>query len=152
MQNLIARSLVFFVFTTSCAHASIEGPPAPQVENVSRVVVTSIKKPDLHTITDSPEAVSGIVSSWAFAQSGWQPVEGREFLPLYKIEFESAARTRLVYWLGANSHPPRFPCYSFCTGWWVAPSTATGSLDPTRYKGLADAVSFPLFRYLELPE
>jgi hypothetical protein len=136
----------------ACSHASVEGPVAPAAPAITRIAVTTIDEPAAApAIVTDRDAIAAIASSWAFSQPGWTPAEGRELLPLYRIEFHRDAAPPAVYWLGTNAHPPRFPCYSLCSGWWVAPSLASGGLDASRYKGLADGVAFPLFQRLPLP-
>jgi hypothetical protein len=136
----------------ACSHATVAGPVAPAARAITRITVTALDEPAAApAIAADREAITAIASSWAFSQDGWTPAEGRELLPLYRIDFQGEAGPPAVYWLGANSHPPRFPCYSLCTGWWVAPSLASGKLDASRYKGLADGVAFPLFRHLPMP-
>jgi hypothetical protein len=118
---------------------------------VTRITVTALDQPvAAPAIVSERNAIAAIASSWAFSQHGWSPAEGRELLPRYRIELEGEGMPPAVYWLGTNSYPPRFPCYSWCTGWWVSPSLPSGELDASRYKGLPDAVALPLFRHLPL--
>lgn len=136
----------------ACSRVALPGPVSPATRPIARITVTALERPNPSsaTVTD-PRAIDAIRSSWAFSQHGWSPAEGRELLPLYRIEFHEDAAPPAVYWLGANAHPPRFPCYSACTGTWVSPSLPSGGIDTSRYKGLADGVAFPLFRHLPLP-
>lgn len=143
---------VLLIALLGCARgAELDGPPAPQADAVSEVLVTSLEETARQTVVSSAESVAAIANSWAFARHGWSASQGRELVPLYRIEFRGSGGARAVYWLGFNSHPPRFPCYSFCTGVWVSPSIPNGDQDLTRYKGLADTVRSQLFRDLKLP-
>ena len=147
---MFRKAALPLIVALGCAHPSaLAGPPAPLVGDLAQVEVTSLEAPERSTIISNPSAVAAIATSWAFAEQGWACAEGRELLPLYRIELRGA--TKSVYWLGANSHPPRFPCYRLCTGWWVAPSTEAGELDTTLYKGLPRSVYFRLLQDLELP-
>jgi len=143
--------IVLLLAASACSHVDLAGPAFPAARTITRVTVTALDRPSpAPAIVSDRSAIAVIASSWAFSQHGWSPAEGRELLPLYRIDFEGGAEPPAVYWLGTNSYPPRFPCYSLCSGWWVSPSLPSGELDASRYKGLADAVAFPLFRHLPL--
>ena len=145
-------SSVLLIALVACVGGpGIEGPPAPQAAVVTEVRVTATEDPSRAEVVRDAESIAAIARSWAFASSGWWPSEGRELVPHYRIEFRGSSGARAIYWMGYNSDPPRFPCYSLCTGVWVAPSLASGDPDVSRYKGLADTVSFSLFRHLKLP-
>jgi hypothetical protein len=148
---LFCAGVALLVTPAACAHVNLPGPVTPAARAVTRVTVAAVEQPAAApAIVSDGRAITAIASSWAFSQPGWSPANGRELLPLYRIEFEGEGQRHAVYWLGTNAHPPRFPCYSWCSGWWVAPSLPSGELDASRYKGLADTVAFPLFRHLPL--
>lgn len=143
--------IVLLLALPACTYVVVSGPVSPATRPITRVTVTALDRPAAPpAMVTEPRAIAAIKSSWAFAQTGWRPAEGRELLPLYRVELHEDAGPPAVYWLGANSHPPRFPCYSACTGFWVSPSLPSGGIDASRYKGLADGVAFPLFQHLPL--
>lgn len=144
--------LVALCVLPGCATANLPGPKSPAGRPLTRITVTPVVETSLLPATVTEKAdVTAIASSWAFAERGWSPAEGRDLWPLYRIEIEGGSQPPAVYWLGTNAYPPRFPCYSWCSGWWVSPSLPSGAIDASRYKGLADTVAFPLFRHLPLP-
>ncbi len=130
---------------------SVEGPPPPASATISSVVVTP-----LETEGEKPKALTDrgklqeILSSYAFSKDGWVRTGARRLVPLYRIDLRTDEGVASVYWLGANSHPPEFPCYALCTGWWLAPSRPSGDLDVTRYKLIPESVSLSLLRDLEV--
>ena len=79
--------------------------------------LVDLQEPQL-LITDT-ERITAILASPAFASPGWRTVDEESFVPLYSIDIAQKDGTSVRYWLGASSHPPRFPCYSLCSGWWV---------------------------------
>jgi hypothetical protein len=126
---------------------SVSGPVPPSTQRVSKIQVAPLLEGGSKVISASAMSAA----SWAaFDQRGWSeshsPLE-----PLYQIVLMDGETVQAVYWLGANSHPPRFPCYQFCSGWWLAGSTASGLVESSRYKGLPDSVYFFLLRDLQLP-
>jgi hypothetical protein len=98
-----------------------------------------------------PTEVSSIVRSGAFVRRPWVAADERELIPLFRVELLHGEQSEAVYFMGINSHPPRFPCYSFCTGWWLGTTTATGEFDTTKYVGLPESVYFPLVDDLRIP-
>ena len=121
----------------------VPGPEPPDPAILSAVRVTRIvpveDKP--YDVLDEAESIA---SSWALSEYGWVEARGRTLEPIYRLEFVSGTDIVAVYWLGTNAHPPRFPCYAICSGWWIGASTATGELDTTRYKGLTSTHYFHL--------
>lgn len=97
------------------------------------------------------KAASSIASSSALSEYGWVAAQGRPLEPLYRLDLMDGTETVGVYWLGTNAHPPRFPCYALCSGWWVGGSAASGELDATRYKGLVSSEYYDLLNDLSLP-
>lgn len=147
-QKLMA--VVALVGIAGCGpRESVPGPLPPDPSAVSVIRVTPIA-PAEGAPYEVSERVSSIASSAAFSEYGWVAARGRDLEPLYRLDFLDGMRTVAVYWLGANSHPPEFPCYSFCSGWWIGASTATGTLDPTRYTGLTSGLYLPLVSDLRL--
>lgn len=150
------RSIVCTILlpaAVACSSVTVTGPTPPKPEAITRVTITGVnaQPPNERAVVRDRHAIFMIASSSAFSQSGWSPAETRELFPLYRIELQGASGPLAVYWLGTNSHPPRFPCYSLCSGFWVSPSLVSGEIDTSRYKGLADTVAFPLFQHLPLP-
>lgn len=151
--GLVRGLLGLLVTITGCTQlVSVEGPPPPASPSISSVVVTPLEtegqKPK--TLTDRAK-VQEILSSYAFSKDGWVRPGARRLVPLYRIDLRTDEDVASVYWLGANSHPPEFPCYALCTGWWLAPSRPPGDLDVTRYKLIPESVSLWLLRELEVP-
>lgn len=144
------HAILVLASVIGCATAEIEGPPRPVASEVSSIRVVRIAPPAVVASQDAPERIRSIVSSYSFSQDGWMAAHDRVFNPYYRIDFLKGSEILAVYWLGSNADPPQFPCYSLCSGSWIAPSTDTGRLDDTRYKGLADTVNFNLFRDLGL--
>jgi hypothetical protein len=95
--------------------------------------------------------VTAIVNSRAFANASWQAAEGRDLIPQYRIEFLRDGSTEAAYYLGSNSYPPRFPCYSFCSGWWLGSEAPGEVFNQALYLGLPDSVYLPLLRDLDIP-
>ena len=141
---------VALVAIAGCAPKSVLGPVPPDPSNVSAIRVTPIA-PAEGAPYEVTEQAASIASSAAFSKRGWWEARGRALEPLYRLDFLEGTRVVATYWLGTNSHPPEFPCYSICSGWWVGASTASGTFDPTRYRGLTSATYFPLVSDLEGP-
>jgi len=125
--------------------------PKPPGRDVAEVRIQELAggAEGARSITD-PETLRAIADSYAMSAEDW--AESRsERVPLYRIDVVARDGARSTYWLGANSHPARFPCYAFCSGWWLAPSDDAGALDATRYKGLPDSVEHYFLRDLDIP-
>jgi len=100
-------------------------------------------------ITDEPK-VASIVNVTAYKFYRWRASDLRR-VPVYRVELLEGDTPRAIYYLGANSYPPRFPCYSFCSGWWLGTSQEDGSFDSTRYVGLAETQYVYLLNDLDIP-
>lgn len=146
----VSSLLIGLVAVAGCMPVWVEGPKLPD-SRVIEIVTTSLFGHGEPLSTQNPETINEVLSSDALNQSGWERNEGRTLIPLYRIEMRADSGLVYVYYLGANSYPPRFPCYSLCSGWWFGASTSDGAFDPTRFKRLADMlfISFP--RSLQLP-
>lgn len=126
----------------SCHHATI-GPSPPSPSSLREVRVEALPPEPASThVIDDPSKLDSIARSYAVSSEGWVESRGRELLPLYRLDLIARDGARATYWLGTNSHPPRFPCYALCSGWWIAPSSASGTLDASRFKGLPSSVYF----------
>ena len=136
-----------------CAeNTTVVGPEPPDASVVSRVQLTRLlPTPGEPQLISDPVTVSSIVGSGAFATWGWVAGSGRELIPQYRLELLGENRVEAIYFLGTNSYPPKFPCYSFCSGWWVGTSQQDGSFDATRYRGLTSVWYFPLVDGLGIP-
>ena len=134
-----------------CAAASA-GPTAVPPAGVWAVRVTPLAPAagGVASIID-PGEVRAIAASEAFAAHGWFATRGAPLSPRYRIDLLGEDGARTSYWVGSGAQPPRFPCYLFCTGWWIAPGGPTKEIDATRYKGLPEAVSGPLLEALDIP-
>ena len=146
-------SLGLLVAIAACALVvPVEGPSPPATPTISRIVITSVESGERKSrAIGDPARIRAILASYAFSMNGWIQTDARRLVPVYRIDFHSEERVASVYWLGTNSHPPEFPCYALCTGWWLAASGPSGDLDRTRYKLLPESVSLFLLRDLELP-
>ena len=149
----LAVLIAVVVAAVGCVHRAVEpGPPPPTAERIVEVRVTSLPPADPlgKSISDQGK-IRSIANSGALSQEGWWEARGRRLLPLYRIDFVDQAGARLTYWLGTNSYPASFPCYAICSGWWIAPSSESGALDDTRYRGLTSATYFYFLHDLEIP-
>ena len=135
--------------TAGCMPPPVAGPALPDSAAVSSIRVTPIG-PAEGAPYEVSDGVAAIVSSRALSEHGWSAARGRDLAPLYRLDPMDGSRVVAVYWLGANSHPPRFPCYALCSGWWIGGSTEAGTFDATRYSGLTSGASFPLLDGLRL--
>jgi hypothetical protein len=97
-----------------------------------------------------PGEVRAIAASEAFAAHGWAATGGAPLSPRYRIDLLGDDGARASFWLGTGAQPPRFPCYAFCTGWWIAPAGPTREIDATAYKGLPESVTRPLLEALDI--
>ena len=147
--------LVVGVMVTSlhCVAASSAAPPPELKASQVTVIRVTVLYPTVgetrHII--EPSVVLSIARSSAFAARAWQAAEGRDLVPMYRLEFLHDDTVAATYYLGTNSNPPRFPCYWFCSGWWLGAAAADGSLDPTRYLGLSENMYLPLTSDLDVP-
>jgi hypothetical protein len=140
-----------FLVAAACTHP-IPGPVPPDSVQVREVRVEALPpRPGIQRSISDPDTLGSIARSYAISSRGWVSSRGRELEPLYRIEILEHEGSRTAYWLGANSHPPRFPCYALCSGWWVAPSTEVGTIDASRYKDLPDSVSPDFLTDLGIP-
>lgn len=156
-MNYRIVALISLFSVIACAHpTSISGPAPPSAPQVVEVRIVSLPPVSACTqIIHEPSTIASIVESNAFATKWWKtdghPYREDDLLPLYRVEFALREGEAATYWLGANSYPGRFPCYSFCSGWWAAPSSADGSIDLGRVKGLAETTYFRLHHDLNIP-
>jgi len=127
--------------------APATGPP-PGVWAV-RVTPLAADPDGVASIVD-PGEVEEIAASEAFGRHGWVATGGAPLAPRYRIDLLGDDGARASYWVGSGPQPPRFPCYAFCTGWWIAPASATKEIDRGLYKGLPESVSGPLFEALDI--
>lgn len=148
MKSHVLTALALFGTLLGCP-ATIPGPTRPLASDVSSIRVIPIA-PSRAVPHDVSDRVPSIVSSYAFSEQGWTASQGRVLKPQYRLDFLKGSQIVAVYWLGTNSDPPELPCYTLCTGWWVGASTEAGAFDGRRYKGLPDAVYFPLLRDLRI--
>lgn len=144
--------LAISIFYTGCPkYTTISGPMRPDTSLVTSVRVTELVPTslELSTISDHSRVLS-IVESGAFSDRGWIAAVNRNLIPGYRLDLLKGETVTAVYFLGTNSYPPEFPCYWFCSGWWLGASTNTGQFDRDRYKPLTESVYLPLVRALEL--
>jgi len=146
------RWFVLLGLIAACARVPVAGPVPPAPPTISSVIITSLDAQHQPArVVDDRGKIRAIVASPAFSREGWVQADPERVAPLYRIDFRTAAGVAAVYWLGARSHPSTFPCYWFCSGWWVATSAATGDVDRSRYKPLPEGISLDLWRDLPRP-
>lgn len=143
-------AVVVLAGIAGCMPPPVAGPPPPDPAAVSSVRVTPLA-PAEGAPYEISERVASNASAAAFSAHGWSAARDRDLQPLYRLDLLDGKRIVAVYWLGTNSHPPRFPCYRLCSGWWIGGSTAAGEFDATRYKGLVSSIYLPLMIDLRLP-
>ena len=128
------------------------GPPPPIESRVTSIRVTKLiaatRRP--WQVTDR-SVVSEVTRSPAFTAGIWHSASRRELIPQYQVEFFHDNTAESIYFLGTNSYPPKFPCYSFCSGWWLGAARPDGSFDPSRYSAIPDTRYIPLLDALDLP-
>jgi hypothetical protein len=149
----LAAPVGLILTAAGCVHPAVgPGPQPPSAERVVEVRIESLPPatPLNKSISDQAR-IGSIVKSYAVAEPGWWEGRGQKFLPLYRIDFVEEGGERVTYWLGSNSHPGSFPCYAICSGWWIAPSSADGKLDESRYKGLTSTTYLYFLHDLEIP-
>jgi len=147
----IGLALIAALLVASCVQPGILGPAPPVTNSIVEIRVTHLEptSPLVHSIDDR-QKIDAVINSYAMASQGWSESGRRELPPTYRIDFVDQSGRRATYWLGANSDLGIFPCYAICSGWWIAPSDAAGTIDSTRYKGLTSAISLYLFKDLGL--
>lgn len=148
----IVAMLAISIHYTGCQrYTTTSGPKRPDMSLVTSVRVTELipTSHELRTISEHSRVLS-IVESGAFSDRGWIAAVNRNLIPRYRLDLLKGETVTAVYFLGTNSYPPEFPCYWFCSGWWLAASTNTGQFDPDRCKLLAEGVYLPLVRALGL--
>ena len=153
--RLLAATLISVQVSLACYAEPASAPSQPDLSHVSAIHVTALVPefgaPDRRErqITDE-STVSSVASGTAFRLSRWLSSR-RQLVPVYRIEFLDGDTTQATYYLGANSYPPRFPCYAFCSGWWLGTAREDGTFDSTRYVGLTSTQYWPLVTDLGIP-
>ena len=152
MARRTVVTLALSIAVLGCSGADVPGPPKLVSSRVDAVRVAKLIPVDkvLRTVTD-PATVKSVAQSWALSDVTWQATEGRELIPQYRIEFLHRDTVEAVYYLGTNSYPPEFPCYSICSGWWLGSEGERHQFDDARYLGLPDSVYLYLLRDLQIP-
>src|SRR5262245_64283200 len=146
-----AARLAALALVAGCAAPQAPAPATRPPPGVWAVRVTSLA-PDSEgpaSIID-PELVESVAASPAFAASGWSANSGAPLAPRFRIDLLGDDGAHASYWVGSGAQPPRFPCYAFCSGWWIAPSGSTREIDSGVYKALDESVSAPLFEALDI--
>lgn len=132
------HTLIAFVLTgAGCATAPlVKGPGIPRDAQVSRIEVRP-----LDPGADHPRSISDRAGLEAalplFAEDGWEQNDGMPMVPHYRVQVRQGDGSELSYFLGTFSDPPRAPCFSFCTGFWLAPAGADGNPSPGKFRTLA---------------
>jgi hypothetical protein len=151
IEAIVAITLI--PATVGCGvPSSTPGPPPPIESRVTAVRVSKLINVTRESwqITDRT-AVSAIAQSPAFSAGIWLPALGRDLVPSYRVEFLRDSTVESIYFLGTNSYPPKFPCYWFCSGWWLGAAQPDGSFDPSRYSDIPESRYLRLLRELDFP-
>jgi len=144
-----SAGIALMLVATVCGCAAgqkIDGQVPPDSREVTHIVVLNLESADSEpNVIKEDEAIRRILESWAFNPLEWEIYGGDHLPPTYKIQFFGGSTILATYWIGAYSSLRRFPCYSFCSGWWIAGSDADQRIIDTVYKGLGEGVYFSLF-------
>jgi hypothetical protein len=126
-----------FLFAACTPPEVAEGPGVDPHIPVVKIIVENLRSGELsQTVVTKQEKIRSALP--IFSTVGWQKSDG-ELVPQYRVQLFTPAGSRLIYWIGTFSQPPRFPCYWFCSGYWLASSDAAGHLNPSTYKSLASS-------------
>ena len=134
--SLKAMHLLLVMFLAGCART--EPVRGPSIEAESQIVKIAVEP--LHPNDGSPivlteeKAINSVLN--LFSSDGWDKND-RELVPHYRVRLVTQAGNSFTYWIGTFSDPPRFPCFWFCSGFWLASSTPEGQIDRSIYKTLA---------------
>jgi len=101
---------VVAILAGGCSPAWVKGPSPPLIRSVSSIAFTELDSAKAAEINNAAQ-IEAILKSWAFSPD-WIAEDTRR-IPVYRIDLHTDAGT-WTYWLGTNSNPPRFPCYSLC--------------------------------------
>jgi hypothetical protein len=126
----------------------VAGPQPPSADAVTEVRVERLLASKTVGIIKDPARVRAIATTAAISATGWSEAGAIDLQPLYRLDLIVRDGNQVTYWIGANSHPPRFPCFSFCSGWWVASSSAPGVMNASSRKRLPESVYVPFLRDL----
>jgi hypothetical protein len=123
--RLCALLVIVALGDTACtSRRVVVVPRAPVAARIHTVRVTPVANLEEHKrLIQDRERITTIVSSWAVSTEGWRARLAIPIMPIYSIELLGTKGNEATYWIGKNSKPPVFPCYIFCTGWWIATST-----------------------------
>lgn len=140
-SNTYHKFLVFAVCLSvgillpACGPKYVEGPGIGRGVRIVKIMVEDLHAKDsaAHVITDREtiDDVGGL-----FSTSDWQKPD-RRLVPSHRIQLFAESGESWTYWLGTFSDPPQFPCYWFCSGFWLAASDRDSQLDRSLYKPLA---------------
>src|SRR5437763_8672933 len=125
---LRATRLLLVMLLASCARTErIKGPTISTQLPIAQIAIEP-----LHTKDGSPvvltEEKTIKTALTLFSSDGCQKSD-RELVPRYRVQLITQAGNSFTYWIGTFSDPPRFPCYWFCSGFWLASSTPDGQID-----------------------
>ena len=146
----IAVVLPVVILITACSR-DVQGPIIAPEPRVVTIVVEPLGESSRHptTIVDHAIIEQTLI---LFAAAGWESNDD-VLLPTHRIRLLRQDGTTLTYWVGVLSNPPRFPCYWFCTGNWVAAANPDGSLRPQMRKILATSWQmFVMGKLLDRPK
>jgi hypothetical protein len=143
IRTLASIAIVLGTLASACtAREEVQGPPIAARVEVTSIVVSSLDSADARVLeVADPEFVEQAVA--VFSPNGWRKNDV-PLIPTHRFELRGSAGTLATYWVGSFSNPPRFPCYSFCSGYWAAASTPDGGIVSEQIKPLA--TSFDMWR------
>lgn len=139
MKNLKFKLRLFLLpicFITSCGSNYIIGPIPPKNYNIEKAIVEQLEdKKNIKVITNKDDLLS---VSFLLSEEGWEN-SNRSLVPRYKLTVYESNKREAIYWIGLWSYPPTFPCYSLCSGYWLAASDEGNKIDTSKYKNLASS-------------
>lgn len=136
IKLVIVLLLCFIV--SGCVHVEyIDGPSIGTATEVAQISVEVVAKDAAVRIISEPKDIDKVL--WLFSEKSWEMNTGHSLSPAYMINLQNKAGESSIYWLGAYAELGLFPCYSFCSGWWLAASNKNGEIDESKYKNLASS-------------
>ena len=132
------RLVLPLVILTSACTRVVQGPVLATDPPITTILVEPLDTTTRHPVTIVDQAIIER-SLYLFAGHAWEENDD-VLVPTHRIQLFRQDGSTLTYWLGSLSNPPRFPCYSFCSGWWVAAANPDGSLRPSMRHILASSV------------
>jgi hypothetical protein len=131
----IVGSLLSGVLLPACGPRYIEGPGIGRETRVVKIVVEDLDSKDRSAVAITDRGRIAQVED-LFSTSEWEKAD-RRLLPSHRVQVFSESGESWTYWVGTFSDPPQFPCYWFCSGFWLAGSDRNAKIDGSTHKVLA---------------